>query len=215
MLASIHPLGERARHNRWAGTAASYVIGSGAGGAALGATAGGLGQLVGRAVMAGTGPGGRSAAAVALAVAILGAVAGALDLGLGGVELPTLRRQVNEDWLHRYRGWVYGLGYGFQLGLGVVTIVTSAAVYLTFALALLTGSPAAGAAVGVTFGLVRAAPVLAGARVRRAEDLRSRHRRLHAAYGVARWATVAVLGSLCLAAASVGTLALAGSGTGP
>ena len=36
------------------------------------------------------------------------------------------RRQVNEDWMARYRGWAYGAGFGLQLGLGVVTIVTTA-----------------------------------------------------------------------------------------
>jgi len=75
--------------------------------------------------------------------------------------LPTIRRQVNEEWLYRYRGWVYGAGFGLQLGLGVVTIVTTSAVYATLLVAFLAGSWQAGAVVGATFGLARAATVLA------------------------------------------------------
>jgi sulfite exporter TauE/SafE len=87
---------------------------------------------------------------------------------------------VNDEWLHRYRGWVCGAGFGFQLGLGVVTVVTSATVYLTLAVELLSGSTLAGAAIGTVFGLVRALPVLAAGRVRRPEQLRRLHRRLQA-----------------------------------
>ena len=36
---------------------------------------------------------------------------------------------MNEEWLTSYRGWVYGAGFGAQLGTGVVTIVTSPIVY--------------------------------------------------------------------------------------
>ena len=84
-------------------------------------------------------PRARRAAVRAAWRAVIGAVAligVALDLGWAGLRLPTVRRQVNEDWLHRYRGGVYGFGFGFQLGLGVATIVTTAAVYLTFVFAL-------------------------------------------------------------------------------
>ena len=72
-----------------------------------------------------------------------------------------VHRQVDDGWLARYRGWVYGAGFGFQLGLGVVTIVTTAAVPAAWLLALLTASPVAGAAVGLAFGLGRGLPVLA------------------------------------------------------
>src|SRR6185503_13801778 len=96
-------------------------------------------------------------------LAVLGAVVAiglVLDIGAFGASLPTVHRQVNEDWLHRYRGWVYGLGFGAQLGLGLATIVTTSAVYATWAAALLSGSPAAGAVIGATFGLLRAAVLL-------------------------------------------------------
>ena len=61
---------------------------------------------------------------------------------------------------------MYGLGFGVQLGLGVVTIVTTAAVYLTWVAAFLSGSVAVGAAVGAAFGLARAVPVLGSGSLR-------------------------------------------------
>ena len=44
MLGSITPLGERGRGSRWGVTVSAYLVGSAAGGAALGATLGTLGQ---------------------------------------------------------------------------------------------------------------------------------------------------------------------------
>ena len=61
-----------------------------------------------------------------------------------GRRLPGPRRQVDERWLHRYRGWVYGAGFGVQLGLGVATVVTTSAVYVMLAAAVLTGTAAGG-----------------------------------------------------------------------
>jgi hypothetical protein len=88
-----------------------------------------------------------------------------IDAGRMGMAPPTVHRQVNEQWLFQYRGWYYGLGFGFQLGLGVVTIVTTSAVYLTLLFALSSASPVGGAMVGVAFGLARAGTVLASADV--------------------------------------------------
>lgn len=176
---------------RWGRTVAAYVAGSVLGGTAIGGLLGGLGAAVPR-------PGATATAALVAAVCLLAA---ALDLVRRGV--PSLRRQVDEDWLTRYRGWVYGAGFGFQLGLGVVTIVTTATVYATLALAVLTQSVAGGAAVGATFGMVRALPVLAAARVTTPARLAALHRRLAAWSSYAHRATVGVP---CL----VGTAALAG-----
>src|SRR5205807_4975549 len=128
MLASIAPLGERARGSRWGVTVVFFAAGSVVAAVAVGALTGELGRLTW------PGPSGRweprlAVLAVALAAAIaLDAGAGA---GAGGIRIPSVRRQVNEDWLREYRGWVYGLGFGLQLGLGVSTIVTTAAVYVT------------------------------------------------------------------------------------
>ena len=184
MLASITPLGERGRNRRWWRTVVAYVAGSVVAGSLLG----GALALVGSAL-----PGLSSSLTVALAVgAAACALGAAADLGLLGLRLPTVRRQVNEDWLPQYRGWVCGAGFGFQLGLGVVTIVTSATVYVAFALAFLSGSGPAGAAIGATFGLVRALPVFAMATATTPERLRRAHRRMQGWAGLAHRAAVAV-----------------------
>ncbi len=171
MLSSIHPLGERARNNRWGATATWYVVGSVVGGAALGLVAGVAGTLIVTAWQ----PADQT---VAAAVAVVGVIALAVDASTWS--LPTIHRQVNEDWLS-YRSWVYGGGFGAQLGFGVVTIVPTAATYATIALAALTGSVVAAIGVGAWFGLARALPLLAVGRVRTADQLRLFHRRLQAA----------------------------------
>src|ERR1700736_2781815 len=153
MLASINPLGERARRTRWGRTAVWYTLGSIAGGLAIGAASGGIGVVL-RDLAS---PTQEVVGLVALVACVAGLVA---DLGVGGVRLPSWRRQVNEDWLAHYRGWVYGTGFGFQLGAAVATTVTTAAVYVMLVLAVLSGSVAHGLLIGATFGAVRALPLL-------------------------------------------------------
>jgi hypothetical protein len=170
MLSSITPLGERSRGNRWWLTVAAYLLGSVAGGAAVGAALGGVG-----AVLRGAGLDTTASAIVAVAV---GAVALAFDASGGRLALPHVRRQVNEDWMTSYRGWVYGFAWGLQLGMGLVTIVTAAVVYLVFVLAFLTGDVLLGLAVGATFGGARGLVVLVVARVSTPDALLAFHRRL-------------------------------------
>jgi hypothetical protein len=101
-------------------------------------------------------------------------VAGGLwDAGVPRRTVPSVRRQVNEDWMQRYRGWVYGVAYGAQLGVGIATIVTTAAVYTTFAVCILAGDAALGAAIGATFGVVRAIPLLVVRRVQTPQQLQA------------------------------------------
>jgi hypothetical protein len=180
MLTSISPLGERARGNRWARTATAYVAGSTLGGLTIGSALGGLGALH------------------PLPLLVAGAL-GAVALGaeLAG-RVPTVHRQVDEDWLTRYRGWVYGLGYGAQLGVGVVTIVTSAATYLALALCLLSGSLLSGAAIGGVFGLVRALPLLL---LRGADSPAALHRAATRLDRLAGWSRQATTGTLVAATA--------------
>ena len=192
MLASIHPLGERARDRRWSVTVSAYVVGSTLAATVLGAAFGALGASLPL-----------TPAVTAVLVIALCALALAFDLRIGGLRLPTVHRQVDKDWLDRYRGWVVGVGFGFQLGLGVVTIVTTAAVYLTLALALLTASPGAGAAVGATFGLVRALVILAVAGVRRPDQLRAALRRMQAWRPLSDRLGIAVQALALLAAGAV------------
>ncbi len=188
MLTSITPLGERGRNRRWGTTTAWYIAGSALGGAAVGAVAGGLG-----AALTAANP---TATAVLVVAALACFVAAASDAR--GVRPRSWRRQVNEDWLGRYRGWVVGGGFGVQLGFGVVTIVSSASVYVALLLGVLTGSFWGGLAVGVTFGVVRALPLLTVRGVRDNESLGRLHRR------VGRFASP-------VARATAGVLALVGA----
>jgi hypothetical protein len=193
MLASIHPLGERARKQRWGLTVSAYVAATVLASAFVGAGLGLVGGWLGF-------PGGSDATVVVLVVAALAALGATLDLRIGGVSVPTVHRQVDEHWLLRYRGWVYGAGFGFQLGLGVVTVVSTFAVYLTLALALLTGSLAGGLVVGSTFGVVRGTTVLAVAGVRHPDQLHRLHRRLAAWDPASRRLAAGVQGSVAAGA---------------
>ncbi len=193
MLASIHPLGERARRQRWGLTVSAYLAATVVASALVGAGLGLLGGWLGL-------PGGSDATVAGLVVAGLAALGAVLDLQVGGVSVPTVHRQVDERWLRRYRGWVYGAGFGFQLGLGVVTVVSTFAVYLTLALALLTGSVVGGLVVGTTFGVVRGATVLAVAGVNHPDRLHRLHRRLPAWDPVSRRVTAGVQASVAAGA---------------
>jgi MFS family permease len=163
MLASITPLGERGRGRRWGSTVAAYVAGSALGGASVGALAGLLGSLV----LADVGWTARAAlVAAALAIGLL--------LELAGV-LPGPRRQVDESWLDTYRGWVYGAGFGFQIGVGITTVVVTSAVYVVIAASFASASLGAGAAIGALAGALRGATLLAASRVRTPEALLRLH----------------------------------------
>ena len=172
MLSSITPLGERGRSNRWVGHGRRLHRG--------------LGVRWRAARRASSGRPDRCSRGRPMSRSRCSRLPRSPDSWSSsaqrGSRLPTNHRQVNERWLDEYRGWVYGLGYGFQLGLGVVTIVTSAATYLTFVAAFLCHSVLGGLAIGLTFGLVRALPVLLTAPVRTPAALRGLLRRN------ARWA---------------------------
>ena len=93
---------------------------------------------------------------------------------------------------------MYVTGFGWQLGAGVLTIVTSASTWAWLLVLLVLGLPGALTA-GAAFGLVRALPVLAGRSAQTPEALRSLARRLESGRV---WAErVTVLGLLVIAAA--------------
>ena len=197
MLTSISPLGERARHNRWAVTVSSYLAASTLVALAVGATLGALGSLAGVGISA--------------RAAVLGGLAAAAAAADGfGLRVPGPRRQVDEDWLNRYRGWAYGAGFGAQLGAGVTTIVTTAAIWLYLAAALLSGSWLAGAATGAAFGLARSVPLLGAGTVRSFPQLQRRHAALVQAAPAAGRITVAAVGAAALAAALLAAVSLGG-----
>jgi hypothetical protein len=172
MLSSITPLGERGRGRRFAATASWFV-----GGAALGGLLTGAGMAALAWAVASTG---WSAGWLAGLAAAALAVAAAGDLGLLGFRIPLLRRQVNERWLDQYRPWVYGAGFGWQIGTGLTTYVMTMAVFATIIVAALTASPLLAASVGLVFGLARGAAVLVGAGITTPEALRRVHRRFDA-----------------------------------
>ena len=186
MLTSISPLGERARGQRYGLTVAAHLLGGLLGGATTGLVLGALGAVLDLPLWP---------AAVVLAVAALADVRG-VRLG---------HRQVDEDWLGRYRGWVYGGGYGYQLGLGVVTVVTSAATPALLALLVLTGSPLLGALLGGVFGLVRGLPLLTLRHVDTPDALRTAAARLER---LARPAARVTTGALAVGAVAAGALTL-------
>ena len=155
MVSSLHPLGERGRGNRWAVTISWFVFGSVAAGALVGAVTAGVGGLV----MSALGVPGRGGWLPLVLVAV--AVGGVLDL-LGG-RPPGPHRQVNENWIGTYRGSVYGVAFGAQIGSGLMTYIVTWGVYAMLLASFATGSVTAGALVGAVFGLGRsAAPLVAG-----------------------------------------------------
>ena len=210
MLSTITPIGERGRGNQFRTTATWFVVGAVVGGATLGSAMGAL--AVGVHALHPSPAVTGAVAAVALAVAALS------DLGPGGFHLPGHHRQVNERWLDQFRAWVYGAGFGWQIGTGLATYILTAAVYLLILLGALTGSPVTALALGSLFGLVRGLSVLLGRRATSPGALRELLRRFaelgprarDALVGVELASCVAVLGALWPSAApALGGAALA------
>lgn len=167
MLSSIHPLGERGRHNRWGVTVAAFTVGAAAAGAGVGALLGYAGSLT---------LSGLDASALLVSTGVVIGGAALLDT-LRPSPLSTAR-QVNEHWIGHYRGWVYGSAFGFQLGVGVATYVVTWGVYATFVTEFLTASPIGGAIVGAVFGLGRSVTLLLAGWIDRPSRLTAFHERM-------------------------------------
>ncbi len=215
MLSTITPMGERGRDHRYHATAAWFVAGAVLGGATLASGAALLAAGVAALDLSDTARVGTAAA--------LAAVALASDLALGGFRLPSHTRQVNEGWLGQYRAWVYGGGFGWQIGVGLATYVTTAAVYLMLALAALTASPLAAFGAVTGFGLVRGVAVFLGRSLTTTERMLSLHRRLEELLPLAQRAIVGVQAAVLAVAsgaawgpapaAAVGLVGLAAAAT--
>ena len=178
MLSSITPMTESGRGHRFGVTAAWFVVGGAVGGLSLGA-------------LAATGAAGLSAAGLSLDArmgigAVVALLTAGIDLGVFGIELPIFKRQVDDAWLRRYRGWAYGAGFGWQIGFGVATYIMTAGIFLTIALAVLTASPAQALLVGAAFGVVRGSAVYVGRTATSPAALARVHERLDAAGPYAR-----------------------------
>jgi sulfite exporter TauE/SafE len=174
MLSSITPLGERSRGSNWVRTVCAYVVGAALSATMVGLILGAIGKALGL--------GGSTSPFLALILGVCCLVGIVLDSGVRGMRVPTTSRQVNRLWMERYRDWVYGIGYGVQLGVGFATIVTASSIYLVFLSELLTGSALAGATIGLVFGLVRSMSILMAFDVKSTGSLVSFHARLESAY---------------------------------
>jgi len=194
MLSSITPLGERGRGNRFRRTAAWFIVGAVTGGATLGAAAGLLAR--GWSVLGVPDRTTLAIGALSAGLAVLG------DLGLLGFRIPVLRRQVNERWLDQFRGVIYGVGFGWQIGVGLATYVMTTGVFLAIALAVLNARFFVALAVGATFGTVRGLAVLVSARATTPEALRRLHRRMDQLSVPVRRATLVVEAAAVVALAA-------------
>jgi hypothetical protein len=130
-----------------------------------------------------------------------------VDARSGGHGVPSWRRQVDVRWLDEYRGWIMGLGFGAQLGFGLVTIITSTTTYAAVTFAALSGEVGVGLVIGGVFGLVRALPSLfmAGVNDRQA---------LHGVFSrIERWARPAQMIAIVALAGAATVLATTAMGS--
>lgn len=176
MLSSITPLGQRGRGMSWTRTVVSFWVGALLAGAVVFGLLGVIGEFLGV---------GRLNPWYTVVVLL---AAGVLDLR--GVKPPGLHRQVDEDWLGRYRDWVVGLGFGAQLGAGFATIIPSFGTWALFLIAMGTGFPMA-AYVGLAFGAGRSLLLFTTRSVRSTSSLAEVMRRFTSAEGLARNVAVA------------------------
>lgn len=204
MLSTITPMAERSRGHRYGVTATWFIVGAGLGGLTLGGGAAVL--ALGLSVLD------PSTTVTLGAAAALAALAALVDSGTVGVGPPFFRRQVDDAWLARYRAWVYGGGFGWQIGVGLATYIMTAGVVLTALLAVLTASPVQALGIGLAFGLARGLVVLLGARITSPGALGAVHQRLDALEAPVRWGVVGVqlAAALVAAMAAWGTVAAAG-----
>jgi len=193
MLSQLTPVGEASRGYRYRTTAAWFVLGAVIGGATIGAVMAALAAAVSAVAITST-----ALLGIAAGLAALGAT---VDSGVLGFMPPFFKRQVNEYWLSKYRAWVYGSGFGWQIGAGVTTYIMTAAVFVTIAFGALTAGPVAALVLGVFFGLARGLAVLLTARSRSTADLFALHRRFDALGEPVRRAVIVVQLAVAVVAA--------------
>jgi hypothetical protein len=195
MLSTITPVGEAARGNRFRTTAVWFILGATLGGEALGLGAALLAFVVGTLDL--------PTDAVLAIGAVLALVAAASDAGVLGFRIRYHTRQVNELWLDDYRSWVYGAGFGFQIGIGFATYVMTSAVVLGVALGVLTGDPVVAFAIGTLFGFARGLGVLPGGRLTTPAKLAAFHTRFDAYSAWSRELVIAVEVAVAAVASAV------------
>jgi hypothetical protein len=195
MLSQLNPLAEGSRGQRFRITATWFVLGALVGAAMLGAAMAGLAAAVEGADLTLD-----AALGIAGAVALVGA---AVDARLLPWSPPFIRRQVNETWLPHYRGWVYGFGFGWQIGTGLTTYVMTAAVFGMIVLGALVASPWTAFGIAMAFGVVRGAAVFITDRCTTFERLAAFHRRFDVVGVVVRRVVIGVQAAVGVAAATI------------
>jgi len=196
MVSTLTPLAERSRGRRWPAAAGWFVLGGTLGGLSSGlllaVPAAAVGALdIGVAWRTG-------------AVGVVAVVAGVWDLHRGRGALPHHRRQVDEQWVDRYRQWATAGGWGLQIGTGWATYIMTSGVYLAAIAAVATGSAVTAVALGAGFGLLRGLAVFLGVRIDRPERLLRIHRWLDASAHRSRVAAAGAwfaVAALCLGVA--------------
>ncbi len=127
----------------------------------------------------------------------------ASDGRLGGFHLPGHDRQVNERWLDRYRSWVYGAGFGWQIGVGLATYIMTAGLYLLILMGALSNSFWTAVIVGALFGLVRGLAVYLAAGLDSGDKLLAFHARFEQLREPVRQSMIAVQAVVAITAAAV------------
>ena len=170
MLASITPLGERGRKATWAITVTAFALGARWRGRRSGALLGLAGVVLAGRSRPERGWGCWPAAAAGRRRAGCRARARCRDRG---------GRSTSAGWTRTAAGCT-GCGYGAQLGVGVTTVVTSAATYVALCWPRCSaGDPGPRARWSLGgYGAVRGLTPLAAARVRRRQQLLAIHARL-------------------------------------
>ena len=194
MLATITPMAEAGRGHSFRSTSVWFVLGSVAGGLTLG------GLMAGIAFAAQ-----RVGVDSYLALGIVSAASlatSASDARLGGFHLPGHDRQVNERWLDRYRSWVYGAGFGWQIGVGLATYIMTGGVYLLVLTGGLSADPVAALGLGALFGLVRGLAVYLATGLDTTEKLHTFHARFEAMRDPVRQGTIVVQALVAISAAT-------------
>jgi MFS family permease len=206
MLSSITPVAEQGRGHRFRSTALWFVAGAVVGGAMLGGVMAALAVAVRWFALPGV-----AAVSVVMAVAVITSLS---DSGVSSHRLPFHGRQVNERWLDQYRSWVYGAGFGWQIGCGLATYIVTAGVYLVIVLGALSGDPWVALGLGTLFGLVRGLAVFASRKVHDPASLRSLHLRLARLDPMSAAVTVATQLAATMVAAGWILLTLGGTAGG-
>ncbi|HEY7563667.1 MAG TPA: hypothetical protein VIA81_01955 [Acidimicrobiia bacterium] len=192
MLSTITPMAEATRGHRFASTARWFVLGSVVGGATLGVVIAGLVLAVNA-----IGIGEETSLVVAALAALITATS---DGRIGGFRLPGHDRQVNERWLDRYRSWVYGAGFGWQIGVGLATYIMTAGIYLLIVMGALLVNPLLAVGIGVLFGLVRGLAVYMAAELDTQQKLVGFHARFEEKRELVRRTTIVVQALVAVAA---------------